>query len=403
MGGPPNPPDAERDPAERADETTGVYREQEETSGHDTGGLERLTGLFASTTRLARTTAIARRAVSRQRRRRSDRQRSVRLPDSSFEPGTRPVDLDQPRSHFLVWLGLGFAFALVGQALAWWFFQAAWTWSGALLFTVCGLGGWIFPVFQRNAKEIWSHRRPARVANLLLALDLSMLYLGVLAGYAALTVLLGPGPEGGYLAAFKGLDDVIDAIGVDLTDRSFDTFHLLALHNLRVLAVFFLVGLILRYLGLLFVVVYNAAVWGVLLVVAVSGELAGWEAGGGLRCLLFVIGILPHTLLETLAYVLAAMAGVFSGRCVLQYRPSSKPFTRVGRSILRLLAVAFFVLLLAVIFEVFFAHGVNRILAGTAPEMAPNLEAPTTGARSRSERPGIAGGTLFPSWPEGVE
>ena len=84
------------------------------------------------------------------------------------------------------------------------------------------------------------------------------------------------------------------------------------INNVRVFFVFFLVGILFRYVGTLIVIVYNAATWGVVLAAAASGAmiqgLDWWELA------LATFALAPHIIFETLAYVLASMAGIFLSR-----------------------------------------------------------------------------------------
>lgn len=296
---------------------------------------------------------------------------SASLPASSFEPGTRRFDLNRPRSNPLVWMLLGAVTAMVSQILGWFFFFRGWAWSGSILFTVCALGGFIFPIFQRNSTEIWDKRYRPREANARLALDLATLFVGIMLGF--LLVALWAGPK--YLEWFSGLDSLLSSTGHDLSDRRNGNFFFLSFHNLRVLAAFFLIGLLLRYLGLLFVIVYNGALWGVIFGLAMRGVLPGPEMHG-FAALLVPLIALPHTLIEISADVVAAMAGVFTGRLLLLYSIGSPPFQRVGKAVLRLLIIAIVLLVFAAVIENQFARRCNHLLV--KPDRPPSINLGTT-------------------------
>ncbi len=275
---------------------------------------------------------------------------SASLPVSSFDTGHQ-VTLDDPRTHWAVWLACGIGAALIGQAAAWWFFHAAETFGGAMMFSLALLAGMIHPLFQRNAQEIWTRSLSADRANAFLARDLLVLFLGLILGYGLLPLAMG---AESYASTFSGIARFVDARRIHLL--SFDHGRVVDIlaNNLRVFLVFFLIGLLFRYVGTLIVVVYNAATWGVVFAAALSGSL---DRGAGLaEAAVFLAAVTPHLMVETLAYLLAAMAGIFLSRGALRYRWTSERFLSVGAAVLRLAGLGAVLVATAAILESTWAH-----------------------------------------------
>ena len=74
------------------------------------------------------------------------------------------------------------------------------------------------------------------------------------------------------------------------------------------------------------------------------------------------LAILPHLTLEVLAYVLAAMSGVFLSKAVVKYDLGSTSFERVRGAVLTLAFLSMALILLAAALESFFAPWVVRLL-----------------------------------------
>jgi uncharacterized membrane protein SpoIIM required for sporulation len=270
--------------------------------------------------------------------------RRLRLPANAFDPEHRTVRVAD-HSTWLIWLGLGLLAALIGQAAGVYVFWQGQSWNGALLFTICVLAGYIFPAFQRHAKAVWSAKESPWTANKRLAAELTGLFLGTTAGYLAGPVLLG---AEGYFSLMVGARELGDPIArLDLAPVK-EIF----VHNMRVFGLFFLLGFVFRYLGILFAIVYNASIWGLVIGVSVMADttavyLGSLSVGGPVLVLL----LLPHAILEILAYVLAAMAGVFVSRLVGRYRLFSPKLTGVMLSIYKVLIIGIAVLGLAAVTE----------------------------------------------------
>jgi hypothetical protein len=296
------------------------------------------------------------------RRRGARRLRLAFMPTSTFEPNTRLVDPRRPRRPPTTFLLLGFLGALAGQLAAAFFFHGGETFGGSYAFTLCALGGFVFPIFQRNRKEIWDlHTTPAR-ANAFLARDLTLIFLGIALAYLVLPLVWG---VPGYVETFRGVGQQIgDRYGTGLNGLCFDDPLPTFLANARVLLVFYLVGAIFRHLGVLFVIIVNASHWGVVLAAAFAGTLVHGEHQWFTTGLALALLLCPHLLLEMTSYVAGAMAGVFTGRALARYRLGSRPVYEVGRWVLLLLVTGMVLLAFAALVEGLVVRRLYHLVTG---------------------------------------
>lgn len=255
----------------------------------------------------------------------------ARLPISAFDSDA-DVDISVARPWWPTWLVLGLMAALVGQGAGWWFFRGHDTFNGALLFTLCALAGLIYPVFQRNSKEIWSGQVSPGRANLWLMRDMGLLFCGITGGFLVATVLVGAAT---YQEEFPAGGTLIDLRRLAWTSFDFTPLKGILANNLRVFLVFLLVGLTFRYVGILFIVIVNAAHWGVVLGGAACGTLQ-YGHGGWLDATALIALVAPHLALELAGYVLAGMAGIFLNRGVTRYTLNSRHFTTVATASLQI-------------------------------------------------------------------
>ena len=212
----------------------------------------------------------------------------------------------------------------------------------AVTLMALGQADYVEALLDRNRAEIYGGQMPARRANLRMARELCGLFLGIFAAYVAAVFLVPSermGPVFGSLLGEFG--------GVRLREVDFGEFGVLMQRNLAVLLAGFLVSTLYRHGGILLILAWNAARWGVVLGAVGRLELSAGGAGAALPVLL----VLPHLLFEALAYVLAAMAGAFLGRGALRHKLTSPVFQQVGVAVLVLLLLSGLALIVASAFE----------------------------------------------------
>ncbi len=199
----------------------------------------------------------------------------------------------------------------------------------------------LLPTFNRlldeNAHAIWDKAEHPIAANAKTVLGLFAIFLGIFTVYFFLA---------SYLSAEKAQSVFEKQLaGVSplsrLTTQDFDDFMMILKHNVVVLYVFFFISIVYQ-LGAMFVLAWNASVWGavfgfllqahalpteVMRVAPISG---GHEVGfSSYQSGLLVLSFLPHLSLEAVGYIVAAMSGLFLGKALRRYTIDSAEFTRV--------------------------------------------------------------------------
>lgn len=285
-------------------------------------------------------------------------------PEDAFETHTAIRPVVGRRAGWQVWLAYGLIGALIGQVAGAYTMRATGlggAFAGSAMFTVVILGGYIFPRFQRNSFEIWNGLATPRRANLALARDLTALFGGILLGFALLAGVLG---ADSYAAWFDGSATLLGR-RPGLGDPSMAAALPLMLHNLRILLLLLLVGVVFRYLGLLFAMVWNAAAWGVTWAAALQG-LPGVTNSHLLALLVLILAAGPHLLLEAAGYCLATSGGIFARRGLDRYRVGSRTLEIVSRAALHHVGIGATLVVIAALVEGCWAPLILRWL--TAPE-----------------------------------
>jgi len=282
------------------------------------------------------------------------------LPEDAFETRTAVRPAVTSRADWPKWLGLGLLGSLVGQAAGAYAMRATGlggAFAGAAMFCVVFLGGYIFPRFQRNSFEIWNRVATPRQANRALTFDLVALFVGVLLGFAIACAVLGPEH---YAVWFDGSAALLHR-RPSLGEPAFAAGLDLAQHNVRILLLLVLVGVVFRYLGLLFVIVWNAAAWGITWASAAHG-LPGLADSGWMALGILVIAASPHLLLETAGYCLAASGGIFARRGIDRYRLGSRTLEIVARASLRQIGIGIALVVAGAIVEGCWAPWILHLL-----------------------------------------
>ena len=241
-------------------------------------------------------------------------------------------------------------------------------------------------LLDRNRAAIFEEGVAPRSANLRLARSLWTAFFGVF-----ITYLLVAG-----LAPLERVEEwfgrqLVGFAGRGPGDLQFGTFAQLLSHNAGVLAVGFLFALIYRHGGMLLVLGWNASRWG-----AILGVVSRRGAGDDPLSVLSSIGrtlavVLPHLCLEALAYVLAAMAGVFLAKALEKHPVRSPVFRSVLGASLGIVALSGVALAAAAAVEAVVAPALVRWMM-PAPSAGPSAQ---QGAAPH-EKPASARATIPP-------
>jgi len=203
-------------------------------------------------------------------------------------------------------------------------------------------------LLDRNRDEIWGEVITPTQANFKLAWSLMVVFIGVFTTYIIAV----------QLAPEQRVDDLFDkqlgdfAAG-SVQDISFGTFAQLLKHNGVVFLGCFAFALIYRHAGMLLVLAWNASAWGaVFSYLALVAEMP--DLGGRTVYILQTLTcILPHLVLEASAYVLVAMAGVFTSLGIARHKIGSDEFLQVTSAILNIFVFALCLLAVAAAAEAY--------------------------------------------------
>ena len=201
-------------------------------------------------------------------------------------------------------------------------------------------------LLDRNRDEIWGGDVKPGVANRKLAMALLTLFMGVFAAYVAAV----------QLAPVDSMEHWFDRqlgnfVGGSMLDIHFGTFTELLSRNGLVLVGCFAFALIYRHGGMLLVLAWNASRWGVIFsyIARVASMNPDVDTAGYLGRTM--VSILPHLVLEAIAYILVAMSGVFLSKAITKYAISSDEFLQVGTAVLKIAGAAVAILVLAAAVE----------------------------------------------------
>jgi len=252
---------------------------------------------------------------------------------------------------------------------------------GSLLFpseaSLVGVGLFAFSqgktveaLLDRNRDEIWGEViSPAR-ANLKLAMSLMVIFLGVFATYL-FAVQIVAGHYNDLAPVERLFDKQIGDFGAGrFEDIVFAEFTLILKHNAGVLFACFSFALIYRHAGMLLVLAWNASVWGAvfsyLSLVATENDsgMASSAVYPAVYASKTLVCILPHLVSEAVAYVLVAMAGVFTSLGLARHKIGSDSFMQVTRAILNIFLYAIAWLCLAAAIEAYGAPWLRQLIFG---------------------------------------
>jgi uncharacterized membrane protein SpoIIM required for sporulation len=252
---------------------------------------------------------------------------------------------------------------------------------GSLLFpseaSLVGVGLFAFSqgktveaLLNRNRDEIWGEVIPPARANLKLAMSLMVIFLGVFTTYLFAVQLVA-----GHFNSLEPVERLFDKQIGDFgagrfQDIDFEAFALILKHNAGVLFACFSFALIYRHAGMLLVLSWNASVWGAvfsyLSLVATENDtgVVASSVDPVLYASKTLVCILPHLVSEAVAYVLVAMAGVFTSLGIARHKIGSDSFMQVTRAILNIFLYSIAWLCLAAAVEAYGAPALRDLVFG---------------------------------------
>lgn len=219
----------------------------------------------------------------------------------------------------------------------------------AVFLTATALAAPLGDLMEANREAIWSGSVNPWTANARTVVGFFGIFGGMVLAFAAIAVWLGQDQlSRAFGFAVRGLSG-------DLLSREFSDWQSHLMRNLTVTTGLFVIALAFRAYGALLVLGWNVASWvGILSLLIFRGAhvtgltLPSYYAGA-------VLAVLPHLLLEGLAYSIASLSAIFLSRGLIRYAPSDLRFWRVSRAASVLIVVALLVLVSAALVEGFWA------------------------------------------------
>jgi len=258
---------------------------------------------------------------------------------------------------------MGFTYSIIGIGLASWLFRrdpaiVSVALTSLLLYpTIKSLISEEINVLKKEKKSSIGLKKNIRFMIIYL-----FIFIGILAGFSLFSVILPP------LATNKIFESQISVIYSSVGNAnifSAPLFYRLFFHNLVVLALAFLTALLIGD-GAIFLLTWNASVWG-----TIFGNLAKTSAlAGGLNplilFLLVMAIVIPHTMMEALSYITAALSGGVFSRTLIKETKKIEKRKALLKNAAFVLITAVIILLIAVFVEqyVLITSGLYKTIVG---------------------------------------
>lgn len=195
-------------------------------------------------------------------------------------------------------------------------------------------------------------------AQLRLALGVLAMFAAVMLVYAAFALSL-PGPD---LQSYFGIH-IKPYLAMRAPDYRPEHFESIFMNNLMVASSVFILATLYRAGGALLVLVWNGSLWGSVFAFFARAQSQPDTMGGPLAGFAkLMAAVLPHTMLEALAYVVTALAGLVVPRLLIKEQSNSQQTWETVRGMLVLLVVALILVRVSAAIEVTLAPRVLEML-----------------------------------------
>ena len=208
-----------------------------------------------------------------------------------------------------------------------------------------------------NRSRIWAEKGSGRKANLESTLSGICLFFGMFLVFLVIALITD---TSGLREHFSFIlkETQFDA---GLTPERFSLGISVFQHNLIVLIAFVVLAFLYRSFGTMIALGWNASAWAITLVLLASVGVK--EASSPtLYGLLVVVAILPHLVLEAVAYVVGALAAIFLSRGITLYGWMDPRLRRVLVAVVVLGVLSLVLLVVAGLVEINYAPRILRLL-----------------------------------------
>ena len=218
----------------------------------------------------------------------------------------------------------------------------------SIFLTSISLGDRTRYLLIENRQNIYESDRTSWETNRLTAISLLALFTGILSAYFIIALTLG---TPGILREFGFAVDAAGLSQSDLLTRHFNSFELIFNNNIVVLVCITMLAFVYQSYGAMLALGWNACVWAFAITVLTLQTIHSATAAGPLKVLLSATCLLPHLILEGLAYITGALAAIFFSRAVSQYAPENTRFKNATRVCIILFGVAMAMVFVAAVLE----------------------------------------------------
>ena len=185
------------------------------------------------------------------------------------------------------------------------------------------------------------------------------MFLGILVSFAFFSIVW---PQLATSAIFSQQAGIFGYITGNATAMSAGSFFWgLVKNNLLVLIVCLVLSLVYGT-GAIFILTWNASVWGVVFGLMAKNSSAVAGTNPFWAFILLLIAVFPHLVLEALSYILAAVSGGVISKAVIREKIFSNRFNQIIQDGLMLFVLAIIVLFVAAYVEVFVTGFVVSLL-----------------------------------------
>jgi uncharacterized membrane protein SpoIIM required for sporulation len=194
------------------------------------------------------------------------------------------------------------------------------------------------------------------------AVDILAMFIGMFLVFVGVAMMADPAMLRGGFAFVLKIANINP--GSTLYHRNFAAFDSILFHNAMVLLSIFLLAFFYRGYAALLTLAWNACIWGLTLTLLFKQSFGEVGTAPGYAAMLGVAAILPHLVLEAVAYIIGAVAAIGISKALLWHKITSARFRlQLKRNVLVLLGAAF-VLLIAALAESFWAPYMLEIIRG---------------------------------------
>ncbi len=180
------------------------------------------------------------------------------------------------------------------------------------------------------------------------------LFLGTLVAFSFFSIVW---PSLATSRIFSQQAGVLGTVGHAVYSKGL--FHRLISNNLKVLIVC-LVASLFYGAGAIFVIIWNASVWGVVFGLIAKNSAAASGANAFVIFAITIAAVFPHMIFEALSYFLAAISGGIISKAVIREKLFTNRFNHIMEDGLLMFVIAVVVLVIAAVIEAFLTgHVVN--------------------------------------------